>query len=218
MDDSHLLLLLDGEEPVRELVISLLLSTSSVIATDGAARYAERQGIELATIIGDMDSIPKDLRDKYSATGIRIIEEPDQFSNDFEKALRYILSERVSRNVVVLGIHGKRTDHLLTNLSVMQRFTDQFDSLIAYDATHRHHILTSKKNRYEFDLPLQSRISVTPLPEAIGVTTHGLYYPIVDELMTFGKREGLGNIITDENASVEIKNGALLISVPYTIR
>ncbi len=215
---SHVLLLLDGEEPAKDIIEQFLHNAMYVIATDGAAKYAFAYDIHLDLIIGDMDSISNELRRTYEAKGIRIIEEAEQYSNDFEKALRFILSESLSRDVIVLGIHGKRTDHLLTNFSVMLRFTDRFESLIAYDASHRHHFLTEKKNRYLFSSTIGERISLTPLPEADGVTTSGLFYPIVNEQMIFGQQEGLSNIISDENASVEISSGALLISVPYKIR
>lgn len=212
---NHVLLLLDGEEPSKEFIDQFLKGAVSVIATDGAAKYALAHNIPLDTIIGDMDSLSKELSKIYEAKGTRIIEEADQHSNDFEKALRFILSKSLSKNVIVLGIHGKRTDHLLTNFSVMLRFTDRFESLVAYDATHRHHFLTAEKNKYSFNLSKETRISLTPLPEAEGVLTSGLFYPIAGERMSFGKREGLSNIISDENASVEIISGSLIISIPY---
>jgi thiamine pyrophosphokinase len=212
----HVLVLLDGEEPSKSVIDRFLKYASHIIATDGAAKYALNHDIPLDIIIGDMDSLSVELKKSCEAKGTRIIEDPDQYSNDFEKALRYILADSLPKNAIILGIHGKRTDHLLTNFSVMLRFTDRFESLIAYDATHEHHFLTTKKNRYSFSSSLEMQISLTPLPEANGVTTSGLYYPIVKEQMIFGQSEGLSNIIAEKHASVEIRSGALLISVPYS--
>jgi thiamine pyrophosphokinase len=213
-NEKYILLLLDGEEPSKEFVQKFAEGNSLVIATDGAAKYAHVYEIHPDIIIGDMDSITKDLRQFYTERGTRIIEDPDQQTNDFEKALKYILAEALSKEVIVLGIHGKRTDHLLTNFSVMLRFTDKFDSLIAYDATHEHHFLTAEKHWYSFTAPVGSVVSLTPLPAAQGITTSGLYYPLKNERMLYGEREGLGNIITEEHATVEIMKGSLLISVP----
>ena len=213
---GYVLLLLDGEEPSKVLIDRFAKNAVRVIATDGAAKYALTHNIPLDIIIGDMDSLSNELRKIYEEKGTRIIEEAEQHSNDFEKALRFILSESLSRNVIVLGIHGKRTDHLLTNFSVMLRYTNRFESLLAFDTTHEHHFLTAQKNRYSFNSPEGTRISLTAVPEAGGVKTSGLHYPISGEQMTFGQREGLSNIISDENASVEITNGAILISVPYS--
>lgn len=213
---KYVLLLLDGEEPSKDFIGKFVKDAAMVIATDGAARYADSLDVALDIVIGDMDSLSKDIRQKIEKKGTRIIEEVEQHSNDFEKALRYILSESSVKDIVVVGIHGKRADHVLTNFSVMLRYADRFDSLTAYDATHEHHFLTEEKHWYSFQFPVGTIISLTPLPEAGGVTTSGLYYPLKNDHMVFGRREGLSNIITsDEDATVEITKGALLISIPF---
>lgn len=212
---KYVLLLLDGEEPPKDFIERLAKNAVAIIATDGAAKYANAIGIVLDTVIGDMDSLSKELRKEIESKGTRVIEENEQYSNDFEKALRFILSEPLPHDLIVLGIHGKRADHLLTNFSVMLRYSDRFDSLTAYDNTHGHHFLTEENHWYSFDCPVGTLISLTPLPEARGVTTSGLYYPLKNERMVFGEREGLSNIITsDEDATVEIVKGAMLISIP----
>ena len=97
----------------------------------------------------------------------------------------------------------------------MLRYSDRFDSLIAYDSTHKHHFLTDEKHWYSFNCQVGTLVSLTPLPKAEGVTTSGLYYPLKNAGMVFGEREGLSNIISsDEDATVEITKGALLISIP----
>jgi len=213
-EKKHILLLLDGEEPSKDLLDRFSKDALLIIATDGAARYAHTHEIRLDIIIGDMDSLPNDLKKKYEAKGTRIIEEPDQQANDFEKALRFIAAENLSKDVIVLGIHGKRTDHLLANFSVMLRYSDSFDSLTSYDATDRYHFLTAENHWYSFDSPVGTIVSLMPLPEAVGVTTSGLYYPLKNARMAFGEREGLSNIISADDATVEIRKGALLISIP----
>jgi thiamine pyrophosphokinase len=213
-DGGYILLLLDGEEPSQVFLEKLAKKAGKIIAADGAARYARSYDIPLDIIIGDMDSMTSELRAFYEKQGTRFIAEPEQQSNDFEKALKYILAESLGNEIVVLGIHGKRTDHLLTNFSVMLRYSDEFESLIAYDATQEHRFLTSGKHWHSLNRPVGTLVSLTPLPQAQGVTTSGLYYPLKNETMTFGKREGLSNIITEDTASVEIMKGALLISVP----
>ena len=212
---NYVLLLLDGEEPSKQILEQFVKDASCIIAADGAAVYAHANNISPDIIIGDMDSLSKEIRNEFEAAGTRIIEEPEQQSNDFEKALRYILSQVMGTDVIVLGIHGKRTDHLLTNFSVMLRYTDSFDSLIAYDATHEHHFLTEENHWYSFKASVGTLISLTPLPQALGVTTSGLYYPLKNARMIFGECEGLGNIIIAEDARVEIIKGAVLISISF---
>ena len=215
MDEKkYILLLLDGEEPSKEILDQFVKNASMVIATDGAAGYAHTHSIPLHSIIGDMDSLNKSVKKEYEKAGTRMIEESEQETNDFEKALRYILSESLDSNVVILGIHGKRTDHMFANFSVMLRYTDAFDTVIAYDATHAHQFLTEETNWHSFDCPVGTIVSLTALPQAQGVTTSGLYYPLKNARMVFGEREGLSNIISADHATVEITSGAILISTP----
>jgi thiamine pyrophosphokinase len=59
-----------------------------------------------------------------------------------------------------------------------------------------------------------TRVSLIPLPKAVGITTSGLHYALTDEDLEFGVRDGLGNLIVgDEGARVVIREGALLVSV-----
>ena len=111
IEDGYVLLLLDGEEPSARCWDRYVKNAAMVVATDGAANYALTHDVHLDLIIGDMDSINKEVRKSYEDGGVKVIEEGEQFSNDFEKALRYILSQTEYKDVIVLGIHGKRTDH-----------------------------------------------------------------------------------------------------------
>ncbi len=209
------ILILDGEEPNAVLVRRILdeESAAMIVATDGAAKYAMRHAIRLDAIVGDMDSLTQDAADFYDAQGTQIISMPEQYSNDFEKALRFIASTGDEVRLTVFGIHGRRTDHVFTNFSVMQRFTDDFEELVAYDETLIHRFLTTKRNAISLNLAMNTIVSLTPLPQAEGVTTRGLLYPLEDATMVFGERDGLSNRVSSEiGGAVAIRSGALLVS------
>jgi thiamine pyrophosphokinase len=213
----RVILFLDGEEPNSALVRKNLDTDgiSLVIATDGAARYAMQHAIKLDAIVGDMDSLTQDATDFYSAQGTQIIPVVEQNSNDFEKALRYIASTGNDANVCVFGIHGRRTDHVLANFSVLQRHTNDFENIVAYDETLVHQFLTTSKNAITLDLPLGTIVSLTPMPKAVGVTTSGLFYPLENATMIFGENEGLSNRAESGEASILIGSGALLVSYMF---
>ncbi len=215
--NTPVLLLLDGEVPRESLLRKVATNASFIIATDGAAQIARTFSIDLDVIIGDMDSLDVRSLEFFLETKTIIISNPDQYSNDFEKALRYLIAERKTHSLVILGMHGKRTDHTLTNLSVLVRLRDCFESLVVIDDFQEHHLLTATYLSYIPTLPNHSQISLTPLPIAEGVTTHGLFYPITNRRMEFGIDEGLSNIITShDEALITISGGALLISVAHS--
>jgi len=214
----EVILFLDGEEPNAALVRRQLERNADafLIATDGAARYAMHHAIKLDAIVGDMDSLTQDAMDFYAAQGTKIVAIAEQYSNDFEKALRYIASIGNDAKIYVFGINGRRTDHVLTNFSVLQRFTNEFEEIIAYDETLVHRFLTATKNTIQLDLPRSTIVSLTPLPKAEGVTTKGLLYPLENATMIFGENDGLSNRIdSDSKAEVSITSGALLVSYMF---
>ncbi len=54
-------------------------------------------------------------------------------------------------------------------------------------------------------------LSLIPLSPAVqGVTTHGLRYPLNDELLLLGPGRGLSNVMTEPVAQVDVRSGLLL--------
>jgi thiamine pyrophosphokinase len=211
--EGHILLLLDGDEPPKELLHEYAASARLIVATDGAAKIAKKYDLKLDAIIGDMDSLDSDTKQHYEERQTSILSSADQESNDLEKALKFLISSGFNDKLVILGLHGKRTDHTLTNLSVLVRFRDQFKELQSIDAYHIHYLLSEKYPRLELQSKKNISVSLIPLPIATGIVTDGLFFPLTNVEMTFGQREGLSNIISSDTASVQIASGSLLISV-----
>lgn len=186
-----------------------------IVSADSGAEHARKLGLQVNTIIGDLDSIsPETLRFFEDQKNPRcvIIQVPEQEHNDFEKALNY-LSERWNGAVRILGMTDGRTDHTLSNLSVMLRYSDKFSSIEAFDGEFIHSFLTTKHNHRSIECPIGTTISLMPYGEAIGVTTENLRYPLSKETLRLGEREGLSNISTASPVSISIESGALLISI-----
>ncbi len=216
MSNESVLLLLDGEVPQQSVLRKAVAHSQYIIATDGAALIAKQYSIALDAIVGDMDSLDDVSSKFFRDAGIKIVKDADQYSNDFEKALQFLIDNNKTDSLTILGMHGKRTDHTLTNLSVLVRFRDKFSQLVSIDDFHEHRLLTKTFPVYVASLKRGSQISLTPLPIAQGVQTHGLFYPINNKRMEFGINEGLSNIIdSDSEVSISITGGALLVSTPH---
>jgi thiamine pyrophosphokinase len=56
-------------------------------------------------------------------------------------------------------------------------------------------------------------VSLIPLGKVEGITTKGLKFPLNDETLEIGFREGASNAILQKQFSIEIKNGILLVFV-----
>ncbi len=203
--------LLGNEDFARECVNGAKL----ILCADSGAEHARTLALNVDAILGDLDSItPETLlffQDQNNHP-CEIIKIPDQERNDFEKVLTY-LSERWNGTVRILGMTGGRTDHTISNFSVMLRYADTFSSIEAFDGEFIHSFLTTKKNNRSIECPNGTAISLTPFGEASGITTKNLRYTLSNETLRLGEREGLSNISTASPVSLSIEGGALLVSI-----
>lgn len=174
-----------------------------VLAADGAALRLLEKSIVCDYIIGDLDSFHKPPRDIFDED--RIIYEPDQESNDFEKIFRFCKFKGFN-NILIIGLHGGALEHTLNNWSVLMRYGRDFNTCV-YD-----------KGRY--GLPVYSSlrmesskdeiISIIPV-NTTKISTKGLAWPLRDEYLVFGKREGARNRCTGNQFEIFLEEGEIII-------
>ena len=76
-------------------------------------------------VIGEMDSLPRRLREKLAPIVIPV-EEQDY--NDLTKAMRYVLDHHPDvTDIHILGASGLREDHTVGNLGLLMEYTRMFD-------------------------------------------------------------------------------------------
>ena len=114
-DKPTCVVLAAGDFPHGEVARALLEGAEQVICCDSAAEeFCAWGGIPTA-IVGDMDSLPAALRERFAD---RIVLRPDQNTNDLWKAVTYAIEQGHNR-ISVLGAFGKREDHTLGNLMLL---------------------------------------------------------------------------------------------------
>ena len=213
--EKYALLLLGGSLGDKAFALEFASNASLIICADSGAEHARKLGLPVNAIISDLDSMtPETLRffEEQKNPKCEIIKIPEQEHNDFEKALMY-LSERWNGPVRILGMTGGRTDHTLSNFSVMLRYVYKFSNIEAFDGEFIHTFLTSNQNNRSIECPIGTTISLMPFGEAFDVTTKNLQYPLSNETLRLGQREGLSNISTASPITISIESGALLVSI-----
>lgn len=103
-----------GESSPDELRAALALAPVCV-AADSGARLALHLGVDLAAVIGDMDSILPE--DKARIPPGQFHHIPEQDSTDFDKALRHLSAPLV----IAIGFSGGKIDHELAALNTLVR-------------------------------------------------------------------------------------------------
>ncbi|MEP2029113.1 MAG: thiamine diphosphokinase [Paracoccaceae bacterium] len=104
---TDIVTMVGGGPAKTEDLLNVLAYSPFLVAADGGAVLADRAGLVPDAVIGDFDSIPKQLLDKLPQDCLHRIAEQD--STDFEKALSNVAAPLV----LAVGFTGARTDHQL---------------------------------------------------------------------------------------------------------
>lgn len=200
-------ILCDGHPPSSDMLNHYLENADLFIAADGGAITAQSMKLRPDVIIGDFDSFKPSENDADE-----ILADPDQETNDLEKALNYAL-KRYAHHVTVFGATGKRLDHTLKNLSVLKQFDNKFKSLIFRDIYADIFLVQSP---YREQFPLKTSISLFPLSGRVtGITTRGLRYPLNNEFLENGLRDGTSNESVKNVVEIVFEKGDLLMFINH---
>jgi len=181
------------------------LGSLPILAADGAALRLKKIGVEPDVIVGDLDSLSEEELANFNKE--KIIFEPDQNTNDFEKILMYAQSMNY-QSVLILGIHGGELEHTLNNWSVFARWSKLLN-LALFDAD-RYGISVDKSIVAE--VKTGETISLIPLTETL-ITTKNLKWQLTEEILQLAVREGARNIAESDSITLEIHRGELLLFI-----
>lgn len=198
-------ILCNGLPPLKAQLLKSVNQADFFIAADGGGNIARGFGIMPDLVIGDLDSYQMHDSDPFP-----VIKNPDQNTNDLEKALQHALTEGL-KNIIVFGATGKRVDQTVKNLSVMKQFDDRFESLIFRDRYSDIQLIHSPFRR---QFPLHTSISLFPLSGKVtGITSKGLKYPLTGDTLENGVMDGSSNQTISEDVEITYDRGDLLIFI-----
>ncbi|MBP9211613.1 MAG: thiamine diphosphokinase [Bacteroidetes bacterium] len=206
---KHALIICNGEMPSLKLITPFLRTKPFIICADGGANRARPYGITPDVIIGDLDSITQRTR-QYFAT-VPIVHNPDQYNTDLEKALDHLLELGVT-SATVIGATGERSDHTMSNFSILLKYHKR----IALQFLDERCTVEVVRRSARFRTAAGQQISLVPMGRCSGITTSGLKYPLKNEALELGVREGLSNEATGSTAGVSVKKGALLLFIIHS--
>lgn len=199
------LVLANGKAPGEHLFEECCKWAHFFIAADGGGNTAHELGQLPNVVIGDLDSYRHHKNEPYN-----IIHEPDQYSNDLEKALKLAFKKNAT-HVRVLGATGYRLDHTLKNLSVLKQFNNHFKEISFRDDQGITRLLPKQ---YSEKIAPGTSVSLFPLSGKVsGITTSGLKFSLKNESIENGVRDGSSNMVTKSPIHIEHKKGDLLLFI-----
>jgi thiamine pyrophosphokinase len=190
------------------------------IATDGGLCHTHALGWTPNVILGDFDSAPPELIEKYKDGSIEFITYPkEKDKTDFQLALELAL-ERLEPNglIDILGAFGGRWDMTFSNLlapvalasaevkakSPLFQFRDGNTLIYILMGPQLLEISPTRAFNYLSLIPLS--------PVAHGVTLHGDFqYPLENGSLLFGDTLGLSNKLKGNSGVVSLKKGFLAV-------
>ena len=196
--------------------------TDLVIAADGGARKAHRAGLMPQLVVGDGDSLGESGLAEIRAAGIPLeLAAAAKDESDLELAVLAAVARGVGRLTILGSMGGPRHDHALASAWLLAHPALDGRTAVLLDARTRVRLLSAwaaggatAAGRAEAILVGAPGDLVSLFPfgvEAVGVTTDGLAYPLLDESLRVGPARGLSNIRTGTEARVSLRSGRLLI-------
>ncbi|MCX8056157.1 MAG: thiamine diphosphokinase [Ignavibacteria bacterium] len=157
-------------------------------------------------IIGDLDSIKIEVLEYFRQKNVKIIKLKSQYDTDLEKALQ--LCKRLKfEKILVTSFTGKRLDHTLSNISNALKFANYF-RIIMIDNESTLEFITGTNEFKSFKGEIVSLYSFSPIAR---ITTKNLKYPLNNETLFFGEREGTSNFSLSDNFKVKVEGGFAII-------
>lgn len=199
----------NGRPPAGALLHQAASWAEYIVAADGGANVLLSHAIIPDAITGDMDSYSRQAferflkyRKQHESSPEKtpdFFPNPDQESNDLEKALKLVLTRAKvphsteKTEVLICGATGYRLDHSLKNLSVMQQFSSRLPRIFMIDDYVCSFVHPPRKT-LQFSLPVATPVSLFPLSGRVeGLTSRGLKYELQNDFLENGRRDGSSN-------------------------
>jgi len=199
----------NGEPPSRELFAACAREAELILCADGGANTTLEYGYAPNYVVGDLDSVSSQSKAGLAADRLVLVDPEGNVGTDGQKVLNHAVALGVTQ-AVLLGFTGRRTDHLLGNLSLLKTFADRLALRIVDD----HCDIRLIDHCIRFRADIGQKISLCPLDGATeGITTEGLKWALRSESLIPGVRDGISNEVVDNPVEIQVERGDLLLCV-----
>lgn len=167
---SDVVVVCNGQFPTHEIPLAILRQAKTIICCDGAIQKLSAVGVKPTVIVGDFDSLPKSLMEKYSDI---IFHNPDQETNDLTKSMQWAKQHGFT-DVCILGATGLREDHTLGNISLLADYEQQgFLVKMVTDSG----VFTPVNHTHCFSSFKGQQVSIFSLKPDVPIRSENLKYP-----------------------------------------
>ncbi|MCY3967079.1 MAG: thiamine diphosphokinase [bacterium] len=203
-----------GDAPTHT-EINALPTGALVVAADSGLDHAysiglKSAGLEIAVVVGDMDSVSAESLAVAKAQGIRIERHPtDKDQTDLELALEVACG--LGNKIILLGGGGGRADHHLGNLAVL---TSPKWKAVEVEAWLDNARVVVVRGQRVLDVNAGGIVSLLATGGPARVSSNGLAWPLNDEMLEpYGSR-GISNRASKDGPCITVHEGVVLAVMP----
>ncbi len=182
-----------------------------VIAADSGLHTAQKLGLRVDAIIGDMDSVDENALAEAKSRGTKIIQhDRDKNFTDLHSALLYA-AECGTKKIVVVTAGGGRLDHQLGVIAAM------FDPLLRQTQVeaiwgNEEIFALQGPTSCEFLAEVEDIVGLQAFSDtAMGISTTGLRWQLHNEQLANHETRGVSNEATEKRITVSLVSGQLLV-------
>jgi thiamine pyrophosphokinase len=188
----------------------------AVIAADYGAAVAIDAGIALDYLVGDMDSLPKEIYNKLAHEHVNIIAyNVEKDETDLELALR-CAHEQGFKSTVVLNWRGGRIDHELACLGAAAKMANSFAPsglLLLSDSEIIIVVAQGREVNVGKYLAAGQIFSTLPIMASTVISECGLRWNLQGAKLEVLDPRGISNVVEDKSAAIQVESGAIAIII-----
>jgi len=207
------LILLAGDCPGgnAEVVLKQLAPTADgIICADGGSNHAYALEISPTLIVGDQDSLTKEVGLYFKSQGVEFIDYPVQKDYTDGEAAFHEALKRGAKEMIVFGTLGGRIDHTLNNLFLMASFSARLARLSFWQEDLEGVFCLPKEENF-FNGQTGDTISLFALsPFVKRITLKNFIYPLLEYNLAFGSSRTMSNQLKSELGCVWFEEGILM--------
>ena len=206
LQNFETVILTDGGFPKHEIPLSFLKNARRVICCDGATEKLLAFGREPDFIVGDLDSISEELKQRFASI---LFLNPEQETNDLTKSVKFCIEHGWDR-ITILGATGKREDHTLGNLSLLV----DYGKIAQVQLLTDYGVFNPQYQSSVYESYGGQQVSIFSLNSPTLLTTQGLVYPLEKRNLT-SWWQGTLNEAAGDSFCIAMDAGEILVFREY---
>ena len=184
---------------------------SEIIAADHGLIAGDHLNLPLDFIVGDFDSVPKEIVDKYQRNNVPIITFPiEKDKTDTELAIDLAIQQR-PKSIDIVGATGSRLDHTLANMYLLTNSLNKGIEAYIIDANNKFYL---KKETFTIQKSNQYGDYISFLPfhgDVKGLSLKGFKYPLDNVTLSAGESICISNELIDDTGEIHFTEGTLMV-------